>query len=106
MSTKLLNCCQTCWAEYLSCFDFKIVYCPGKASGKPDTLTRRSGDLPQGGDECLTEQQKAVLKPQNLPDNLCLLADTPPGNRQLPLDQDISKATKMDAFAQNILTIL
>jgi hypothetical protein len=106
MSTKLLNRRQICWAEYLSRFDFKIVYRPGKAGGKPDALTRRSGDLPQGADEHLTEQQKAVLKPQNLPDNLRLLADTPPGNGQLPLDQDISQATKMDAFAQNILTML
>jgi hypothetical protein len=73
MSTKLLNRRQTCWAKNLSHFDFKIVYRPGKAGGKPDTLTHRSGDLPQGGDECLTKQQKAVLKPQNLPDNLHLL---------------------------------
>jgi hypothetical protein len=106
MSTKLLNHRQTCWAEYLSHFNFKIIYRPGKAGGKPDALTRRSGELPQGGDKCLTEQQKAVLKPQNLPDNLRLLADTPPGDGQLPLDQDISEATKTDAFAQNILTML
>jgi hypothetical protein len=106
MSTKVLNRCQTCWAEYLSRFDFKIVYHPGKAGGKPDALTHRSGDLPQGGDERLTKQHKAVLKPQNLPDNLHLLVDTLPGNGQLPLDQDISEATKMDAFAQNILTML
>jgi hypothetical protein len=106
ISTKLVNYCQTCWDEYLSCFNFKIVYCPGKAGGKPDALTHRSGDLPQGGDKCLTEQQKAVLKPQNLPDNLHLLVDTPPGNGQQPLDQDISEATETDAFAQNILTML
>jgi hypothetical protein len=106
ISTKLLNHCQTCWAEYLSHFDLKIVYHPGKAGGKPNALTRRSGDLCQGGDECLTKQQKAVLKPQHLPDNLHLLADTPPSTGQLPLDQDISKATKIDAFAQNILTML
>jgi hypothetical protein len=64
------------------------------------------GDLPQGGDECRTKQQKAVLKLQNLLDNLHLLADILPDNRQLPLDQDISEATKMDAFAQNILIML
>jgi hypothetical protein len=69
ISTKLLNRRQTRWAEYLSCFNFKIIYRPGKAGGKPDALTRRSGDLPQGGDKRLIEQQKAVLKPQNLPDN-------------------------------------
>jgi hypothetical protein len=106
MSTKLLNRRQTCWAEYLSRFDFKIIYCPGKAGKKPDALTRRSEDLPQGGDEYLTKQQKAVLMPQNVPDNLHLLADTPPGNGQLPLDEDISEATKTDAFAQDILTML
>jgi hypothetical protein len=106
MLIKLLNCHQIHWAKYLSYFDFKSVYCPGKAGGKPDALTYRSGDLPQGGDEYLTEQQKAVLKLQNLPDNLHLLAGTPPGNGQLPLDQDISEATKTNAFAQNILTML
>jgi hypothetical protein len=70
MMTKLLNRRQTRWAIFLSRFHFKIVYHPRKAGGKTDCLTRRSGDLPQGGDECLIEQQKAVLKPQNLPNNL------------------------------------
>jgi hypothetical protein len=55
MSTKLLNCCQTHWAEYLSQFNFRIVYCPGKAGGKPDALTCGSGDLPEEGDKCLVE---------------------------------------------------
>jgi hypothetical protein len=91
MSMKLLNCCQTQWAEYLSRFNFKIVYCPGKAGGKPDALTHRSGDLPQGGDECLIEQQKAVLKPQNLSDNLYLSANVLPSNGPLPLNQEILK---------------
>jgi hypothetical protein len=91
MSMKLLNCCQTQWAEYLSRFNFKIVYCPGKAGGKPDALTHRSGDLPQGGDECLIEQQKAVLKPQNLSNNLYLSANVLPSNGPLPLNQEILK---------------
>jgi hypothetical protein len=30
MSTKLLNRRQTHWAEYLSHFNFKIIYCPAK----------------------------------------------------------------------------
>jgi hypothetical protein len=55
MSTKLLNRRQTRWAEYLSRFNFRIVYHPGKAGGKPNALTRRSGDLPPGGDERLIE---------------------------------------------------
>jgi hypothetical protein len=94
MSTKLLNRQQTRWAEYLSRFNFKIIYRPGKAGGKPDALTGRSGDLPQGGDERLIEQQKAVLKPQNLPDNPPHLSangqseqqEAAPKPQQVPLD--------------------
>jgi hypothetical protein len=66
MSMKLLNHRQTQWAEYLSHFNFMIVYHPGKAGGKPYALTHRLGDLAQGGDKYLIKQQKAVLKPQNL----------------------------------------
>src|SRR6266705_2778758 len=66
MSTKLLNRRQTRWAEFLLRFDFKIVYRPGKAGGKPDALTRRSGDLPEGGDERLQHMEQTVLKPKNL----------------------------------------
>jgi hypothetical protein len=106
MSTKLLNCHQTHWAEYLSYFNFKIVYHPGKAGGKPDALTHRSGDLPEGGDKCLVEQQKAVLKPHNLPDELQISAILSPSNTQLPLDRELAKATANDTFAQNILSML
>jgi hypothetical protein len=119
MTTKLLKRRQTQWAEYLSRFNFKIIYRPGKAGGKPDSLTHRLGDLPQGGDECLIEQQKAVLKLQNLPDNLLYLSANPPTNNlrlsaevphsqrcQSSLDQEISKATQSDTFAQRILTML
>ena len=50
-STKLLSRRQARWSEFLSRFDYKIVYRPGRAGGKPDALTRRSGDLPEEGDE-------------------------------------------------------
>ena len=73
MSTKLLNRRQTRWAEFLSRFNFKIVYCPGKAGGKPDALTRRSEDLPEGGDERLQHMEQTVLKPKNLPQELLSL---------------------------------
>jgi len=66
MSTKLLNRRQARWSEFLSCFDFRIVYRPGKAGGKPNTLTRRSGDLPKEGDERQLTNQQAVLKPHDM----------------------------------------
>jgi hypothetical protein len=106
MSTKLLNRCQTRWAEYLSRFNFKIVYRPGKAGGKPDALTCRSGALPEGGDERLVKQQKAVLKPHNLPDELQISANLSRSNTQLPLNQEIAEAIANDTFAQNILSML
>jgi transposase InsO family protein len=68
MTTKLLNRRQARWSEFLSRFDFKIVYRPGKAGGKPDALTRRSVDIPKEGDERLLANQHAVLKPRNLTD--------------------------------------
>lgn len=66
MSTKKLSRRQARWSEFLSRFKFVITYRPGKLGGKPDALTRRSGDLPKVGDERLRQQNQVVLKPQNL----------------------------------------
>jgi hypothetical protein len=66
MTTKMLNRRQARWAEFLSRFDFKMTFRPGKSGGKPDSLTRRSGDLPETGDERLTHQFQTLLNPQNL----------------------------------------
>jgi len=51
LTTKLLNHRQVRLAQFLSQFNFKIVYHPGKAGVKLDSLTRRSGDLPKEGDK-------------------------------------------------------
>src|SRR5690554_3792757 len=61
-----LNRRQARWSEFLSRFNYQIVYRPGAAGGKPDALTRRSGDLPQEGDERLEHQSQVILKPENL----------------------------------------
>lgn len=66
MSTKLLNRRQARWSEFLSRFNFKIVYRPGKQGEKPDALTRRSADLPKEGDERLHHQSRVILKQENL----------------------------------------
>jgi len=36
---------QIFWYEFLSIFDFKLIYHAGKKSGKPDLLSRRSDHL-------------------------------------------------------------
>ena len=72
-STKLLSRRQARWSEFLSRFDYKIVYRPGKAGGKPDALTRRSGDLPEEGDETDERnsfQHQTILKTHNLDDGV------------------------------------
>lgn len=66
MPTKLLNRRQARWSEFLSRFNFKIVYRPGKQGVKPDALTRRSEDLPKEGDERLRHQSQTILKRKNL----------------------------------------
>jgi len=65
-TTKLLNHRQARWAQFRSQFNFKIVYRLGKAGAKPDSLTRRSGDLPKEGDKRLTENFHAVIKPHQI----------------------------------------
>ncbi|SLM40537.1 retrotransposon nucleocapsid protein [Lasallia pustulata] len=44
MSAKQLFRRQARWSEFLSRFNFKIVYRPGKQGAKPDALTRQSRD--------------------------------------------------------------
>jgi hypothetical protein len=68
MSTKKLNRRQARWSEFMSRFNFNIVYRPGKQGVKPDSLTRRSEDMPQEGDERLLHQSQTVLKRNNLKD--------------------------------------
>jgi hypothetical protein len=74
MTTKQLNRRQVRWVEYLSCFNFIITYRPGKQEGKPDALTRRSGDLPEEGNERLAHQAQVVLKKENIDSKLGLFA--------------------------------
>jgi len=60
-TTKELSGRQIRWSEVLSGFDFKIEYRPGKEGGKPDPLTRRTADMPQEGDERLTQKERILL---------------------------------------------
>jgi hypothetical protein len=47
---KDLNLWQACSAEQLANYDFRITYRPGKLAGKPDILSRESGDSPWEGE--------------------------------------------------------
>lgn len=66
MTSKHLNRRQMRWSEFLSRFNLHIEYRPGKQGVKPDSLTRRSQDLPEGGDERLLHQSQTVIKREML----------------------------------------
>ena len=53
MTTKMLNRRQARWSEFLTRYNFRIIYRPRKQGEKPDALTRRLEDLPKEGDERL-----------------------------------------------------
>ena len=120
MTSKLLNRCQARWVEFLSRFDFKITYRPRKQGGKPDALTRRSGDLPEEEDETY-QNQTTVLKSHNLDPKvtpaeqqkpqlesheLRLLADIPPGDGRDPLRTLFQRAYQTNKTPTSILQAL
>ena len=64
MTKKELNEWQVRWKQFLSQFDFKIEYRPGKEGRKPDALTRGPGYLPTQDDERNTQMEQ-ILLPQH-----------------------------------------
>jgi hypothetical protein len=63
-TTMKLNRRQARWAERLASYDFVITHIPGKMNGRADALTRRSGDLPEGGGE-YHNFQSSILQSKN-----------------------------------------
>jgi len=65
MTTKDLNQRQMRWAEFLSRFNFRITYQPGKKALLPDALSRLPGSQPLGeNDERLAHRRRALLPPE------------------------------------------
>jgi hypothetical protein len=102
-TTKLLNRRQARWSQFLSQFNFKIVYCPGTTSGKPDVLTHRSGDLPKAGDDCSLENQTTIIKPENI---LQLSATATPTPASPALAQLFTDGYNEDPFPNKILKLI
>jgi reverse transcriptase-like protein/integrase-like protein len=71
MTTKQLNRRQARWAEFLSEFNFKIMYRPGKNGQKPDILTRRSQDIPTDFDDDRAKHQfQKLIQDHQLDDDI------------------------------------
>ena len=118
---------QACWAGFLTQYDFVIQLRPGKANGKADALTRRSGDLPREGDSrsrpiktlllakkfFLTPSEKPFSEPSNLePSNSSKSSDSSDSSKSsslslaaaaISLNHDIQEALTKDELAQDII---
>lgn len=71
-STKALNQRQVRWSEFLSQFNFQIVYRPGALAVLPDALSRKAEDRPRNEkDERLKHRKRTVL-PETVFDNIAM----------------------------------
>ena len=61
MTTKELSHRQGRWREFLSQYNFRIIYRPGKEGKKPDALTRRPGDVPTAEEKRLGKRLGILL---------------------------------------------
>jgi len=60
MTAKKLNRHQARWSLYFAHFDFKLIHCPGRSMGKPDTLLRR----PDYGNGASNNKDMVFLRPE------------------------------------------
>ncbi|KAI0992817.1 hypothetical protein K3495_g15367, partial [Podosphaera aphanis] len=94
---------QVRWSEFLSEFDFRISYRPGKLNKKPDALTRRSQDLPENeADERLLHQNQILLKPELF---VASSSSNPDTEVQL-CPTSIQEAVEMETSTQKISRLL
>jgi len=64
---------------------------------------RRPGELREKEDERLKNIEQVVLKPQNLPEQVCLLADSPPAQGRSSISDLRAKAYGTDPLPGRIL---
>jgi hypothetical protein len=63
-TTKQLSPRHMRWSEFLSRFNFRIVYRPGAANARPDALSRKPEDMPSDvKDDRLRNRKKALIDP-------------------------------------------
>jgi hypothetical protein len=101
ITKRLLNRRQARSTQFLPRCDYRIVYQPGKSNGKADALTRSPGDLPEGGDERLKTMAQLVLKPENLPEQLRILASDL--RKECSVQEQLEETSKRDKLVGRIL---
>jgi hypothetical protein len=66
-------------------------------------LTRRPGDLPEGGYERLKNMEQVVLKSHSLPEQLRILANEIPGQKVPSIPDLFAQACAKDPLVNEIL---
>jgi hypothetical protein len=101
---KDLNLRQARWAEQLANYDFKITYSPGKLAGKPDILSRESGDSPWEGEMKHRQNRGRILLPKEVfrANGTQLITLTPDNS----LIAEIREKTKLDKEIQEVVNKL
>src|SRR5260221_4662780 len=105
-STKKLTHQQALWSEYLSQFNLRIHFCPGRLGTKPDALTHRSDVHPGSRPDTTPTNVHPLFTPQQLetPTSCTSILDHPPGGLLETLDQfqiwtEVAQHLSSDTFA-------
>ena len=103
MTKKLLNQRQAWWLEFLTQFGYQIVFRPGKSTGKAEAVTRRLGDLTEGGHGRWKNMELVVLRLQKLLERLHLLAVNPASQGHPSISDLIADAYVTDLLPGKII---
>src|SRR5258705_8624454 len=105
-STKKLTCRQARWSEYLSQFNLRIRFHPGRLGTKPDALTRCSDIHPGSGPDTTPTNVRPLFTPRQLetPTSHASTLDHPLGGLSETLDQfriwtEVTQHLPSDTFA-------
>src|SRR6266436_322671 len=108
-SMKKLTCQQACWSEYLSQFNLRICFHPGRLGTKPDTLTHCSDVHPGSGPDTTPTNVRPLFTPWQLetPTSHTSALDHPLGGLSETLDQfriwtEVTQHLPSDTFALTV----
>jgi hypothetical protein len=77
-TTKQLSPRHMRWSEFLSRFNFRIVYKPGTLNTRPDALSRKPEDVPHSEtDDRLKARKRALISPAKFDATMLNCLDTP-----------------------------
>jgi len=102
-----LNLRQARWGERLANYDFIIKYRPEKLAGKPDILSRESGNSPWEGDMKHRQNHGQVLLPEENFETLQVLQVNTTETMKLQIDKELlSEIREQSAKDKEVREIL